>query len=218
MRKGVIFYGVLFLSLLMGQDRCRGFHVPLKKFRFSQKFYQERLTNALRRIDTNAVYFHYDEKMRWYRFMRFFSDGVVYKSPTFRRAPDLADYNNLCAWRVIDTGVISWYGMYYVTGDTLILEFEDPFSSIGYSWSYHFYYISPSGDCLVPLGWAYGRYPSKKEEVPRDSSCSYVRKQVPLWNYDWRRHTKAKYLRVPWREREARRMARAQRRQARQTK
>ena len=74
MRKGAIFYGVLFLSLLAGQDTCRGFHVPLKKFRFSQKFYQERLTNALWRIDTNAVYLHYDEKMRWYYFMRFFSD------------------------------------------------------------------------------------------------------------------------------------------------
>ena len=218
MRKGAIFHGVLFLSLMAGQDRCWGFLVPLKKFTFSQKFYQERLSNALRRIDTNAVYFHDDEKMRGSRVMRFFRDGGGYISPTFRIEPDTADYNNLCAWRLIDTGVISWYAMYHVTGDTLILEFEDPFSSIGYSWSYHFYYISPSGDCLVPLGWAYGRYPSKKEEVPRDSSCSYVRKQVPLWNYDWRRHTKAKYLRVPWREREARRMARAQRRQARQTK
>ena len=80
MRKGAIFHGVLFLSLMAGQDRCWGFLVPLKKFTFSQKFYQERLSNALRRIDTNAVYFHYDEKMRWYRFMRFFSDGVVYMS------------------------------------------------------------------------------------------------------------------------------------------
>ena len=76
MRKGAIFYGVLFLSLLAGQDTCRGLHVPLKKFRFSQKFYQERLTNALRRIDTNAVYLLYDEEKQKYRFMRFFSDGI----------------------------------------------------------------------------------------------------------------------------------------------
>ena len=80
MRKGAIFHGVLFLSLMAGQDRCWGFLVPLKKFRFSQKFYQERLTNALRRIDANAVYLLYDEERRKYRFMRFFSDGVVYMS------------------------------------------------------------------------------------------------------------------------------------------
>jgi len=76
MREGVIFYGVLFLSLLVGQDRCWGFLVPLRKFTFSQKFYQERLTNALRRIDTNAVYLLYDEEKQKYRFMRFFSDGI----------------------------------------------------------------------------------------------------------------------------------------------
>jgi len=218
MREGAIFYGVLFLSLLAGQDTCRGFHVPLKKFRFSQKFYQERLSNALRRIDTNAVYLHYDEKMRWYHFMRFFSDGVVYISPTFRIEPDTADYNNLCAWRLTDAGVISWYGMYYVTGDTLILEFEDPFSSIGYDWRYGYFYISPSGDSLVLRGRGYGRYPSRNEHAYVGPRYVYVRKQVPLWNYDWRRHTKAKYLRLPWREREARRLARAQRRQARRSK
>ena len=216
MREGAIFYGFLFLSFLAGQDRCWGFLVPLKKFRFSQKFYQERLTNALRRIDTNAVYLLYNEETRKYRFMRFFSDGVVYKSCTFHSAPDLADYNNLCAGRLIDSGVISLYGMYYVTGDTLIIEFVVPYHC--YDWRYIYFYISPSGDSLVLRGRGYGRYPSKTEEVSRDSSCAYVRKKVPLWNYDWRRHTKAKYLRLPWREREARRIARAQRRQARRSK
>jgi len=215
MREGVIFYGVLFLSFLAGQDRCWGFLVPLKKFRFSQKFYQERLTNALRRIDTNAVYLLCDEEKRKCSFMRFFSDGVVYMSCTFHSEPDLADYNNLCAGRLIDSGVISLYGMYYVTGDTLIIEFVVPYHC--YEWRYTYDYISPSGDSLFFLGGGFGRYPSKKE-VSYNARYAYVRKQVPLWNYDWRRHTKAKYLRLPWREREARRIARAQRRQARQSK
>jgi hypothetical protein len=216
MRKGAIFYGVLFLSFLEGQDTCRGFHVPLKKFRFSQKFYQERLTNALRRIDTDAVYLlDCDEETPEYRFMRFFSDRVVYVSCTFHSKPDSADYNNLCAGRLIDSGVISLYGMYYVTGDTLIIEFVVPYRC--YEWRYTYDYISPSGDSLFFLGGGFGRYPSKKE-VAYNSRYAYVRKQVPLWNYDWRRHTKAKYLRLPWREREARRIARAQRRQARRSK
>jgi len=215
MREGAIFYGVLFLSLLAGQDRCWGFLVPLRKFTFSQKFYQERLTNALRRIDTNAVYLLYDEETPAYRFMRFFSDGVVYRSCTFYSAPDSADYNNLCAGRLIDSGVISLYGMYYVTGDTLIIEFVVPY--LCYDWRHTYYYISPSGDSLFFRGGGFGRYPGKKE-VSYNARYAYVRRKVPLWNYDWRRHTKAKYLRVPWREREARRMARAQRRQARQTK
>jgi hypothetical protein len=216
MREGAIFYGVLFLSLLAGQDRCWGFLVPLKKFRFSQKFYQERLTNALRRIDTNAVYLLYDEETPAYRFMRFFSDGVVYRSCTFYSQPDLADYNNLCAGRLIDSGVISLYGMYYVTGDTLIIEYVVPYHC--YDWRYTYYYISPSGDSLVLRGWGYGRYPSRNEHAYRGPRYAYVRSKVPLWNYDWRRHTKAKYLRLPWREREARRIARAQRRQARQSR
>ena len=215
MRKGAIFYGVLFLSLLAGQDTCRGFHVPLKKFRFSQKFYQERLTNALWRIDTNAVYLICDEERRKYYFMRFFSDGVVYTSCTFHSAPDLVDYNNLCAGRLIDSGVISLYGMYYVTGDTLIIEFVVPYHC--YDWRYTYFYISPSGDSLFFRGGGFGRYLSKAE-FAYNSRDAYVRRKVPLWNYDWRRHTKAKYLRLPWREREARRIARAQRRQARRSK
>jgi hypothetical protein len=216
MREGAIFYGVLFLSLLAGQDTCRGFFVPLRKFTFSQKFYQERLTNALRRIDTNAVYLLYDEERRKYRFMRFFSDGVVYMSCTFHSEPDSADYNNLCAGRLIDSGLISWYGMYYVTGDTLFVEFAVPF--LGYDWRYQRYYISLSGDSLVLRGVGFGRYPSRNEHAYVGPRYVYVRKQVPLWNYDWRRYTKAKYLRLPWREREARRIARAQRRQARRSK
>ncbi len=150
MREGAIFYGVLFLSLLAGQDRCWGFFVPLRKFTFSQKFYQERLTNALWRIDTNAVYLRYNEETQKYRFMRFFSDGVVYMSCTFHSEPDSADYNNLCAGRLIDSGVSSWYGMYYITGDTLFVEFAVPF--LGYDWRYQRYYISPSGDSLVLRG------------------------------------------------------------------
>jgi hypothetical protein len=108
------------------------------------------------------------------------------------------------------------YGMYYVTGDTLIIESVVPYHC--YEWRYAYAYISPSGDSLFFLGGGFGRYPSRNEHAYVGPRYAYVRKQVPLWNYDWRRHTKAKYLRLPWREREARRIARAQRRQARRSK
>lgn len=200
-----------------------GFIAPLRKFTFSKREYMEMLHRNLHKIDTNCVYFIFDSiyfgdsLYIFYSFKRFFGDGVAYDSPGFREEPSVTDYNNLRGYIPEGLGFPAHYGMYCIFGDTLVFEYNLFLSAIVPSWAHSYYLISGGGDSLIGLGSGFGRYKRGRVSLERCErpTCVGVRKQVPLYNWDWRRYTPGRYLRIPWREREARRMAREAKRKGR---
>ena len=217
-------------SFLVGQDEDHrpivslkpytlskyGFTVPLRRFTFSKKEYMEGLYRNLHRIDTNCIYLIRDSIYLngtyyvFYSFIRFFGDGVVYMSPSFREEPSVADYNNLRGYFPEGLGFPAHYGMYCIFEDTLVIEYNLFWSAISTTWAHAYYLISGGGDTLIGLGGGFGRYKRGRVSLEKceKETCVHVCKRVPLYDWDWRRYTPARYLRIPWREREARRMVR----------
>jgi len=224
-------YLTMMCSFLVGQDEDHrpivslkpytlskyGFIAPLRRFTFSKREYMEMLHRNLHKIDTNCIYLCCDSLYRgdavyiFYSFIRFFGDGVAYESPSFSEEPSVTDYNNLRGYFPEGFGIPAHYGMYCIFGDTLVFEWNPFLSAIAPSWAHRYYLISGGGDSLIILGATFGRYKRGRKGIENKckTCCVCIRKQVPLYNWDWRRYTRSRrYLRIPWREREARRMVR----------
>jgi hypothetical protein len=172
--------------------------IKIKKYKFSGRKYQEKLKAVNDLIDTNAVFLIYYppnppfEEIGTYRFIRFFKGGIIFESCDYATEPNETQYNDLC------------YGflyMYTFWNDEILIERE---TADYIQWCYFYGRISISRDTLIFYKLKEGRIFPKYEKV----NSIYVRKKVPLYNFKWWEHSDPKDLRIPWKEREKRKMER----------
>jgi len=185
--------------------RCTRVLKKLKYFKFTKKKYQKKLKYVWEIIDTNAVYLRYIEPdtlfetMGKYEFLRFFGNGIVFESCAYSTEPSEENFNDLCYGFSL-TSIFTYYD------NEIIIE------EWGYDyfvfWGYKYFRISNDKDSLILYKIKEGRVFPKFKFLESPSKVVYVKKKVPLYNFKWWEHSNPKDLRIPWKERENRKMER----------
>lgn len=171
----------------------------LRKYKYIKKRYQKKLDDFYKLIDTNAVYL--TNTNIGCKFIRFFGNGIMFRSKYYNKENEI-EYNNLCN------------GKLYVIKYNKINEFfirikNNDWITDSRIWSYGYYKII-NKDSIVFYKEERGCNCMGESKMVYYVNFVYIKKKVPLYNYKWWEYCDPKDLRIPWKEREARKQKRKQ--------